>query len=52
MKSIYTLVEDIYDTVGKREGWFDEALAKEFSGELGSRLVENFGSTDQVPRLR
>lgn len=52
MPSIYTLVEDIYKTVGKKEGWFDEALAQHFSGELGSRLVENFGSSDQVPRLR
>lgn len=52
MKNINTLIKDIHEVVGSEEGWFDEALAKEFSGELGKRLVENLRPRDAVPTLR
>jgi len=51
-KNISTLIKDIYQLVGKDEGWFDEAIAREFSGELGLRLVENLKPRDKVSTLR
>lgn len=52
MKNINTLVKDIYGVVGSEEGWFDKALAEEFSGELGKRLVESIRPRDEIPSLR
>lgn len=52
MPSIYTLVKDIYATVGSDEGWFKEAIAEEFSRELNARLVESTGPKHQVSALR
>ncbi len=51
MKNIHTLLKDIEHVVGT-DGWFSQALAEDFSGELGSRLVENFGLANKVPTLR
>src|SRR5882757_8947316 len=52
MKTINTLIEDIYLKVGSEDGWFDEALAEDFSREVGRRLVESVRPRDQVPTLR
>jgi hypothetical protein len=52
MKTIQTLIADIYKKVGSDDGWFDEALAREFSQELGTRLVETIAPRNQVPTLR
>lgn len=52
MKSIYNLIKDIHGVVGSEQGWFDKALAEEFSGELGKRLVENLRPRDALPTLR
>lgn len=52
MKTIQTLVKDIYGVVGSKDGWFDKHLAEEFSREVGRRLVESIAPRDEVPRLR
>lgn len=52
MKNIHTLIKDIYAVVGSETGWFDEALAQDFSRELGLRLVETIGTEHKVPSLR
>lgn len=52
MKKIETLIKDIYDVVGSDEGWFTEAVAQDFSRELGLRLVENLRPKDALPTLR
>ena len=52
MKNINTLIGDIYDLVGSESGWFDEALARVFSEELGTRLIQNLAPKDAVPTLR
>lgn len=52
MKNISTLIKDIYHVVEGKAGWLDKALAEEFAGELGLRLVEAGGPRDEVPRLR
>jgi len=51
VKTIYTLVKDIYDVVGK-DGWFNHDLSQDFSGELGRRLLESTGPRTEVPGLR
>jgi len=51
-KHISSLITDIYRLVGSKDGWFDEEIAKGFSGELGQRLVENLTTRDKVPTLR
>jgi hypothetical protein len=50
--NIHTLVQDIYDVVGSKQGWFDDALAEGFSRELGLKLVEKTKPRDEVPTLR
>lgn len=59
MPQISTLIKDIHELVGKddraqggAEGWFDSAIAKEFSGELGLRLVADLAPRNKVPTLR
>ncbi len=52
MPNINTLIKDINGVVESEQGWFDKALAEEFSGELGKRLVENLRPRDQVSSLR
>lgn len=49
---IQTIVKDIYAIVGSETGWFSEALAKDFSRELGLTLVESAKPRVEVPRLR
>lgn len=38
MKTINTLIKDIYSTVEKRDGWFTDELAKDFGQEVARRL--------------
>jgi hypothetical protein len=52
MKSIHTLIPDIYAMVGKEEGWFNEPIAQGFSRELGLKLIQNLKPKDTVPSLR
>lgn len=52
MTSIHTIVHDIYQIVGSKDGWFDAALAEGFSRELGLKLVEKTKPRNQVPTLR
>lgn len=52
MKSIQTLIADIYIKVGSEDGWFDINLARTFSEELGCRLVESIAPRTQVSTLR
>lgn len=49
---IQTLIKDIYAVVGSNEGWFNGAIAEEFSRELNARLVENTGPKHPVSALR
>lgn len=51
MKSIYTLVPDIYETIQKKDGWFNDQLAASFSNGLASVLQGHLGEVKQ-PRLR
>lgn len=51
MKTIQTLVSDIYATVEK-DGWFTNELSEDFSRELGLRLVESTAARSSVPTLR
>jgi hypothetical protein len=51
MKDINQLIPDIYRMLEKDQ-WFTNDLSKEFSGEVGSRLVESFKPRDEVSSLR
>jgi len=52
MKSIHTLINDIYDVVGKQDGWFNELVAKDFAGELGLKILEKAKPRGEVSGLR
>jgi hypothetical protein len=52
MPAIQTLVKDIYKVVGSETGWFNGAIAKDFSRELGLTLLETTKPREEVPRLR
>lgn len=52
MKSINTLIPDIYKLVGSNEGWFNDDLARSFSEELGQRLISTIGREYKVSTLR
>ncbi len=51
-KCIQELIPDIYNMVGKEEGWFNEPIAEGFSRELGLKLIQNLKPKDTVPSLR
>lgn len=51
MKSIATLIPDIYEMVSQKGGWFSTELAKEFGLEVADRLVEA-SDTKGPPTLR
>lgn len=51
MKSIHTLVPDIQELVTTK-GWFTDALAADFAGEVSRRLQEKFNEERGTPRLR
>jgi hypothetical protein len=53
MTNIKTLIKDIYDVVGRSEdNWFSQALAEDFSRELGLKIMEKSGPRNEVPTLR
>lgn len=52
IKNIHTLIKDIYDVVGSKQGWYTSSVAEGFARQLGTTLVENIGRADEVPRLR
>ena len=54
MKSIYSLVEDIYETVGNDNRWFNKAISSSFAGKLAGRLeeVNEEGHQNTKPSLR
>jgi len=52
MKSIHTIIKDIYAVVGSNEGWFNGDIAEDFSRELNLRLVEAAAPRKEVSRLR
>ena len=51
-KSIHTLIPDIYDLVGKTDGWFTEDLARELGIDVSLKLSAHFGTLPQKPTLR
>lgn len=52
MKSIHTLIPDIYELIKKKDGWFNDDLAKDFAAEVGRRLQEQLGAPQRTPTLR
>jgi hypothetical protein len=52
MKSINTLVSDIYSLVQRKDGWFTEELAKELSHDITRRLQAQLGQSEKTPTLR
>lgn len=52
MKTIQTLIPDIYKVVGSNEGWFNGDIAEDFSRELNLKLVERAKPRAEVSRLR
>lgn len=42
MKSIHTLIADIYELLERRDGWFTDELASQFSTEVARRLQAQF----------
>lgn len=51
MKSIHTLIKDIYSVIGK-DGWLNEAVAENLGRDIGRTLLEATGPRTKVPRLR
>ena len=51
MKSIKTLIKDVYDVAGK-ENWFDAADAERYSSELGARVLQRLTERRQTSGLR
>ena len=51
MKSIHTLIPDIYEMIGKQGQLFSPDIAKEFSAEVTNRLVAS-STEERKPSLR
>jgi hypothetical protein len=49
---IETLVPDIYELLKRKDGWFDEALSKDFSQEVSTRLHQQLGTQRTTNTLR
>jgi hypothetical protein len=49
---IQTIVQDIYNLMGKKDGWFTEELAQSLSGDIAVRLRSQLGSERQGNSLR
>jgi hypothetical protein len=49
---INTLIPDIYQLIKRKDGWFNETIAQEFSSEVGTRLRDHLGAKETTPRLR
>lgn len=49
---ISTLIKDIYDIIGRKDGWFSDELASEFGVDISKRLQQQLGISKGPPRLR
>lgn len=52
MKSINTLVADVYSTLERYDGWFDERLASDLGIDISKRLQGHLGERSSQPTLR
>lgn len=52
MKDINTLIPDIYSLVQRKDGWFNDQLARSFSQDLGTRLQSQLGENTSRGTLR
>lgn len=52
MPNINTLVGDIYKTIGKKDGWFTEAIASNLGREISTVLRTQLGDERPSARLR
>jgi hypothetical protein len=52
MKSIHSLIPDIYKLVGGPGGWFTEDLSRELGHEIALRMRESLGRENDRPTLR
>ena len=52
MKHINTLVQDIYQTISNKNGWFTEELARELGSDISTTLRGQLGEERPAPRLR
>jgi hypothetical protein len=52
MTSINTLIPDIYQLVGKKDGWFTTDLGRSLGEDIGIRLSSQLGVPDRRNRLR
>lgn len=50
--SIHTLIPDIYALVQRKDGWFNDHLAKDFSEDVSKRLQVQLGESKSPPTLR
>jgi hypothetical protein len=51
-KSIHQLIPDIYQLVGKRDGWFNEILASDMGREISLKCQERFAAVERKGSLR
>ena len=49
---IQTLIQDIYTTIQRKDGWFNDELARDFSSNVGARLQDQLGEKQGPPTLR
>lgn len=49
---IYQLIQDVYNLVVRRDGWFSNELAADLSVEISTRMQSNFGERREPPTLR
>lgn len=52
MKSIYTLIPDIYELVKRKDGWFSDDISNDLSKEISLRLKTSLSEDHGPPRLR
>lgn len=52
MKTINTLIPDVYELLSSKGGWFSPELCKEFSHEIETRLTGQFNKDAKAPTLR
>jgi len=51
-KSIHTLIPDVYELLQRKDNWFTNELAEEFSKQVALRLQDHLGIPDKSPKLR
>jgi hypothetical protein len=52
LKTIHTLIPDIYELIKRKDGWFTEELAKSFSEDVALRLQTSLSEERGPPTLR